>query len=384
MNRHNLVPSIILCICVLGILALVSTAVLITVPRTQDPTPVESEPTPATEKANLTYTEEDLAPGGNPEHSTIEGEVGIFSQPKVIKWSGEDYYLSYTTCLGETPNLATILKEGKVAWQYKCTSEIDNPFSITDITLKPNSVILLVQYWGVYEVDYKGNCIYGLPIDGLTHQAELLPNGNFLLVRTNYDQAFEITREGKIVWEWSALHQIKDYGPETYSHWEWGGVQNFHNPCATHREGSPDNPVVWTHINSAQKLEDGYLLTLRNLDLVVKLNSDNEVVWSFGPLILKHPHWARLLENGNLVVLDNGNGRAVEFTPSGEVVFEYSGLNSPALGLCQKLWNGNYLITDTMGHRILEVTPEGKTVKEIHTTDLLFRAKAYNGVLNND
>lgn len=334
------------------------------------------EPTPEVEEAHLIYMEADLALTGNAEHLTIEGEVGIFNRPKVVKWSGEDYYLTYTTMLGETTNLATVLKNGKVAWQYKCTSEIGNPFSIADVTLRPDSVVIMVQEWGIYEIDYRGNLLYSLPIDRITHQATVLPNGNFLIVRTDYDQVAEVNREGEMVWEWNALKEIKDYGEDTYNGWYWQGVQNFHNPSAIHREGCPDNPVVWTHVNGVQKLEDGWLICLRNLDLIIKVNENSEVVWSFGSLILKHPHCARIVDGGNLLVYDNGNGRVAEYKLDGTLVWQYTGLDCPALGWCQKLWNGNYLFPDTMGKRILEVTPGGEIVKEIHTADILYQAKA--------
>ncbi|GAH71343.1 unnamed protein product, partial [marine sediment metagenome] len=84
------------------------------------------------------------------------------------------------------------------------------------------------------------------------------------------------------------------------------------------------------------------------------------------------------LESGNLLVYDNGNGRVAEFSPTGEVVWEYPVL-APASGWITKLWNGNYFFPDINNQRLLEVSPEGEVVKEILLEGIgIYQAKAYN------
>ena len=119
-------------------------------------------------------------------------------------------------------------------------------------------------------------------------------------------------------------------------------------------------------MNSCQKLEDGYLIGLRNLDLVIKVNKAGEIVWSFGAGILKHQHHPRILDNGNLLVFDNGNHRVAEYDMEQNLVWEYTDITAPIFGWCEKLPNGNYLIPDTHGGRLLEVTPDKEIVKQIN------------------
>jgi len=88
-----------------------------------------------------------------------------------------------------------------------------------------------------------------------------------------------------------------------------------------------------------------------------------------------HQHDATLLENGNLLVFDNGRqgfSRVWEIEPlTQEVVWCYGGPDvdfySHTCGLAQRLANGNTLITETDQGRAFEVTPAKRIVWEFHT-----------------
>ena len=118
----------------------------------------------------------------------------------------------------------------------------------------------------------------------------------------------------------------------------------------------------WCHINTDFSTEEGTtLLCLSNLDLILEVDRSNTVVWSFGPLVLKHPHTCTRLEDGNTLIFDNGNGRVIEVAPDHRIVWEYGGLYSPIMGGCQRLPSGNTLICESNTGNILVVTP-GKEV----------------------
>ena len=119
------------------------------------------------------------------------------------------------------------------------------------------------------------------------------------------------------------------------------------------------------------------MVCLRNLDLMVVLNPENEtVVWATtGPW--NHPHDPDPLANGNLLVFDNYHVRGaqhgsavVEFNPrSRQVEWSYAGssdqpLRSDIRSRQQQLPGGNVLVTDSDNGRLLEVARDGAMVWE--------------------
>jgi hypothetical protein len=95
-------------------------------------------------------------------------------------------------------------------------------------------------------------------------------------------------------------------------------------------------------------------------------------VWAWGQGIMSGPHDAQLLENGNILILDNGLGtgvsRAIEVDPMmNEIVWEYKAdppedFYTESKGSVQRLPNGNTLITDSVHARVFEVTRDGEIV----------------------
>ena len=104
------------------------------------------------------------------------------------------------------------------------------------------------------------------------------------------------------------------------------------------------------------------------------------MVWSWGPGELDGPHMPTLLDDGRLLVFDNGtdrdHSRIIELDPvSLEVTWEYradppSSFHSKWRGSSQRLPNGNTLICESDRGRVFEVTPEGETVWEFWNPDL--------------
>lgn len=118
------------------------------------------------------------------------------------------------------------------------------------------------------------------------------------------------------------------------------------------------------------------LLALRSLDLVAVLDPrKREIVWGLTGMWIR-PHEPVLLKNGRLLIFDNEGGaavgvkasRALELDPlSQEVKWSYAGppsFHSAICGLVQRLSNGNTLITVSTEGRVIEVTPAGRVVWE--------------------
>ncbi|MBN1838372.1 MAG: aryl-sulfate sulfotransferase [Spirochaetales bacterium] len=174
------------------------------------------------------------------------------------------------------------------------------------------------------------------------------------------DMIHEVDRQGKIVWDWKASEHLD---PE------------LDRSCAL------ENRTLWPYINSLFECADGtVLVTLRAASEVVRIDRrTGDVTARYGKGCITHPHDARELENGNILLFDNGShrkeykpsySRVVEIDPvRDEVVWQYkapfaSDFYSPVCGGCERQSNGNTVICDSWSGRVFEVTLEGELVWE--------------------
>lgn len=117
------------------------------------------------------------------------------------------------------------------------------------------------------------------------------------------------------------------------------------------------------------------VVTIRHQDTIAIIDwKAKQLVWAWGQGELSGPHDATVLENGNILVFDNGLARGwsrvVELDPIAKrIVWEYKAARptdffSIARGACQRFPNGNTLITNSDHGQAFEVTPEGQIVWE--------------------
>ncbi len=219
---------------------------------------------------------------------------------------------------------------------------------------------------GTYILDPEsGKIDWGYFDNTVSHHAELLPNGNVLTVGSYCDCLKEIDyRTKKIIWQWKAKDTFGSYSDPTvfsgadsvaqgnsphYSVWEGYTVE---------RSIFPDD---WTHLNHAQYLQksDTFLVSLRNFDIVAEITRHGQIVWSFGPGIIKHQHTPRDLGDGSMLVFDNGNNRAIRVDRASQVItWTYGRVASHAMGDFSLLDDGNYKILDSVPGRIDIVSPD--------------------------
>jgi len=142
----------------------------------------------------------------------------------------------------------------------------------------------------------------------------------------------------------------------------------------------PYGPSDWAHANTIEVLpptplgekdsrfKPGNLLfSLRHLDIIGVVDPEkDQIVWCYGPGILDGQHQPTMLENGNILIFDNGTyrGHSIvrEIEPSsGEIVWQYENgedFFSPFRSGNQRLPNGNTLICECDAGHLFEVTPE--------------------------
>lgn len=155
---------------------------------------------------------------------------------------------------------------------------------------------------------------------------------------------------------------------------------------------------LWPGLNSIEELSDGRIMsTSYNLSGIFIWNrKERKVDWRYGSIPgepygkignLSYPHDPTELENGNILVFDNGryhvsnpdgsiafwppdSSRVVEIDPkTNEEVWEYRSQNpvdfySTYISSAQRLPNGNTLIDEGATGRFFEVTPQKEIVWE--------------------
>ena len=136
-------------------------------------------------------------------------------------------------------------------------------------------------------------------------------------------------------------------------------------------------PKTALGMRDARFQQGNHLICLRNANLILILDKDTKkAVWHWGPRVLDWPHMPTLLENGNILVYDNGEHRSysriIELNPtSGAIEWEYRAsppeiFYSQVMGSNQRLPNGNTLICEAKKGRAFEVTRDKEIVWEFY------------------
>jgi hypothetical protein len=161
------------------------------------------------------------------------------------------------------------------------------------------------------------------------------------------------------------IHAVDTPSPTTLGVVPW--IDIFHS-----------NSVEWMRRPHLEQRHEIYrpgniLICTRNQDIIAVLNrKTGKAMWAWGSGELSGPHDAQVLENGNILLFDNGLGRdwsrVIEMDPlTRTIVWEYRAavpqdFYSRTKGSCQRLPNGNTLIANSDNGEAFEVTSDGETV----------------------
>ena len=233
------------------------------------------------------------------------------------------------------------------------------------------------------ELDWDGNKVWEYRNPWLHHDYERLINGNTLALLWEElstevsdkvlggnpneeepevmlgDKIREIDSDGNTVNEWS-LWQNLDVESDVI--------------CPLHGRRE------WTHANSLKSTRKGdFLVSFRVTSAIgIVSRETGEFTWKWGPGEVSHQHHATQLENGNILVFDNGShsrgnsekSRLVEVNPeTNEVEWTYEG--SPPMSFysyhissAERQPNGNTLACEGAHGRMFEVTSSGDIIWE--------------------
>ena len=260
----------------------------------------------------------------------------------------EDGHLLYGGVTGKSPVtlggrggiVMEVDWEGNLFWQYEESTQHH------DFCRLPNNNTMVLA-WEPVPDDLRGRIAGGVP--GTEHEQGIWG-----------DVFREVTPEGVVVWEW---HSHEHLDPER-------------DPIC------PLEPRdEWGHANACNVLPDGNLLTsFRRLNTVAIVDRvSGAFLWKWGRQDLGHQHDPTMLENGNVLLFDNGwhsplspsaGSRVLEVDPrTDQTVWCYRtrppwAFFSSFLSGAQRLPNGNTLVCAGMTGRLFEVTTEGEVVWE--------------------
>ena len=270
---------------------------------------------------------------------------------------------------------------GNVVWHYRPEGAEEDPHGASGLI--------------AWDPSYK--------VKGAHHDFQRLENGNTLILASegitdssisdhplSSDYFLEVTQAGKAVWAWHSSEHFEEFG------FTVEGKQLIREAPGTHMGTGPGD---YLHTNTLEVLPDtplgqrdprfrkgNILSSQRNTNTIYIVDRDSgEVVWLWGSGELVGQHHPNMLENGNILVYDNGGlggypretrifTRLIEVNPeSGEIVWEYKHnpkryfhhkFFSYSWGSAQRLPNGNTLSLDSNMGRLFEITPEGELVWE--------------------
>lgn len=212
-------------------------------------------------------------------------------------------------------------------------------------------------------------------IYALGHYIDKAPRPGLEKVETPFldDTVMLISPEGKVLRSLSLLNAFRDS--------EYSAALIHADPKSFNGDLLHANSVHYVTEEAAANLsfaEAGQLLfSFRNMSLVALLDLDSEkIVWARrGQWHLQHD--AEFLPNGQLLLFDNrgdldngGHSRVIEVDPyTGGITWQFPGssgepLYSSIKSSQQRLANGNTLIIETNNGRLLEVTSAGEVVWE--------------------
>lgn len=241
----------------------------------------------------------------------------------------------------------------------------------------------------VIEADWDGNIVWKYEDPSLhSHDFYRMKNGNTLVTRFTPvpDNISRIVRGGC---PWGEIEggimygdTIQEITPDGRIAWEW--VSHEHLDPELDALCPICMPTFWPLFNSLVELPDGDIMVcspqVGNIYIIEK--ATGHIKWRWGQGIISFPHNPTMLDNGNILVFDNGRhvrahrmfppdfSRVIEVNPkTEEIEWEYKANNpvdfySTYLAGCQRLPNGNTLICEGAMGRIFEVTPSGELAWE--------------------
>ena len=199
---------------------------------------------------------------------------------------------------------------------------------------------------GLRKIDPFGNVLWYFRARA-DHDFDFLPNGNILL---NCIEDGQVPAIAPGVVRSPLIEEVSEAGTVV---WEWRGQDHLAELTAlvgitfprdiSDGEHVIDGAYDWAHNNTCHVIAENasgtkdprfragnILISYPNLNLIAVIDRDSgQIVWAWGPGTLDGQHSPTMLENGNIILFDNGTerkySRILTVDPiSQKIVWEYS------------------------------------------------------------
>jgi hypothetical protein len=269
------------------------------------------------------------------------------TQPQfaLLDKNGHLFYISISDTMYTTSEFRELDQQSEELWSYRCSAH-------HDFHVLTNNVFLISE----------DEIVYAPFNPGLREQ---------LRITSPYIEL--VNRDKKVLWHWNGRKHLRGLerilgrrinllheGNRETGDW-------FHNNIC---EILKDNPIA----KKDNRFNKGNIIFCSFfLDLVGIIEYPlGKIAWSWGPGILDGPHSPTMLDNGNLLIFDNGYkrgwSRVIEVNPlTGKIVWEYHATPKESFYSCTmsnalRLPNGNTFICDGVHNRLFEITHQGEVV----------------------
>jgi hypothetical protein len=230
----------------------------------------------------------------------------------------------------------------------------------------------------VLELDWDASVVWQYGNPRLHHDHQRRANGNTILIAAEpldpetsarFAHGDPGTADGRILSE-----SLLEVTPSGETVWQWHAHEHLDPEIERYRIGSGGDQ--WLHANAVTEMTDGNLIFSFNTlsEVIVIHRPTGKVTWRLNADTTRSQHNPTALENGNILLFDNGNGRnysrVIEIVPeSQEIAWEYTGnprdsFYSMNISGAQRLPNGNTLVCEGRSARFFEVTPDKYIVWE--------------------
>jgi hypothetical protein len=273
------------------------------------------------------------------------------------------------------------------------------------IMLENGDLVVIKKFEELLKLNWDSQLIWGNTL-AAHHDVASAPDGSLYAIvlekkehrgtTVRFDAMVHLTETGEEIDRWSAYDRLAEIKSllDTRSFLDTvidgvrgGGGRRVRRPTEVAEEtGQRLRDLTYFNMNTVNVLpatilgeRDGrfqrgnLLICLRNVNQVAVLEKDTyRVLWAWGEGELEWPHHPTMLENGHILIFDNGvkrrYSRVVELDPvAGAIVWEYKAeppedFFSRTRGSAQRLPNGNTLICESDKGRAFEVTDGGEVV----------------------
>ncbi len=227
--------------------------------------------------------------------------LGAFADEKlfnvvVSEPSADDRAFAFVDTVTDKNRIVEVANNGQVIWEWEFPKRLmqtsDNICKGADIEyLKSSDQFLFVlPMQGAYIVGRDGGLRTIVEDEFISHDIDILPNGNFIYTRgwvnKGDDEVREINNSGEIVWKWSHAKYFPDRD-EFLRDFSKRRVEIMYKRGTLKKGG-----IDWAHANAVDRDNDGNtLISLRNFQMFTIVGPDGAPIKNLTNLNLVHePH----------------------------------------------------------------------------------------------